>query len=285
MRKRHTVHTELPRTVLVHGDGAFLHLLADRSADMVLTSPPYFDEDKTGPLLEERVYRQTQTPVVRQQLAEFAQSLVPVFNEAVRVLRPGGVLALQTKDIRYGGFLLSLAETHRQLIEARGLCLLTRVGWRKFSHRLRRSASFQKTQAVGSFLADETEDFLIFTHPCGLRQREGERVAITGERVAITAEEAHCWSSPLWESPGAGGAATHPHQAPSEPIRRLIQLYTLPGDLVVDPFAGHATTLIEAARLGRCSVGYELDEARAHVAQAKIERLWERDLQKKRRGQ
>lgn len=270
--------TELPRTVLVHGDGAFLHLLADRSADMVLTSPPYFDEASTGPLLEERVYRQSQAPVVRQQLAEFAQSLTPVFSEMARVLRLGGVLALQTKDIRYGGFLLSLAETHRQLIEAQGLCLLTRVGWRKFSHRLRRSASFQKTQAVGSFLADETEDFLIFTHPCGLRRREDER-------VAITAEEAHCWSSPLWESPGAGGAATHPHQAPSEPIRRLIQLYTLPGDLVVDPFAGHATTLIEAARLGRCSVGYELDEARAHVAQAKIERLWERDLQKKRRGQ
>ena len=40
----------------------------------------------------------------------------------------------------------------------------------------------------------------------------------------------------------------------------LIKHYTKPGDMVLDPFAGAATTLLAAALLGRKATGYEIDE-------------------------
>ncbi len=59
----------------------------------------------------------------------------------------------------------------------------------------------------------------------------------------------------------------HPAPYPAELARRLIQLYSYAGDLVLDPFAGSGTTVCEAARAGRQGVGVE---ARAdYVARAR----------------
>ena len=43
--------------------------------------------------------------------------------------------------------------------------------------------------------------------------------------------------------------------------RRLIKLYSYPEDLVLDPFAGSGTTLVASKRLGRNSVGVEINAA------------------------
>ena len=51
----------------------------------------------------------------------------------------------------------------------------------------------------------------------------------------------------------------HPVQKPIEIMKSLIELSSLPGDLILDPFAGSATTLIAARELGRSSIGFELD--------------------------
>ena len=42
---------------------------------------------------------------------------------------------------------------------------------------------------------------------------------------------------------------------------RFIELYSILGDLVVDPFAGHGTTLVEARKLGRRALGYDLEQS------------------------
>ncbi|MEM6331908.1 MAG: DNA modification methylase [Planctomycetota bacterium] len=51
----------------------------------------------------------------------------------------------------------------------------------------------------------------------------------------------------------------HPTQKPLELAERAIQHTTKRGDLVFDPFLGSGTTLIAAARLGRESVGLEIE--------------------------
>lgn len=45
----------------------------------------------------------------------------------------------------------------------------------------------------------------------------------------------------------------------------VVRDYSRPGDVVVDPFAGHATTLLAAHRLGRVALGAEVDPD-AHAA-------------------
>lgn len=50
----------------------------------------------------------------------------------------------------------------------------------------------------------------------------------------------------------------------------IVRDYSRPGDLVCDPCAGHATTLLAAQKLGREFVGAEMDETRYNVGLRRI---------------
>ena len=53
----------------------------------------------------------------------------------------------------------------------------------------------------------------------------------------------------------------HPTQKPLDLIKRLVELFSNEGELVFDPFAGSATTLIAAATMNRKALSYERDPA------------------------
>jgi site-specific DNA-methyltransferase (adenine-specific) len=53
----------------------------------------------------------------------------------------------------------------------------------------------------------------------------------------------------------------NPTAKPPELVSLLIELFSNPGDLVLDPFAGVGTTLLCARAMGRYGVGIEMDEA------------------------
>jgi hypothetical protein len=71
---------------------------------------------------------------------------------------------------------------------------------------------------------------------------------------------------------------------PANVVRALIERYTQPGDLVVDPFCGSGVTLIEAGKLGRRAIGIDINAiaallTRVSVASidlAELQRHWER---------
>lgn len=50
----------------------------------------------------------------------------------------------------------------------------------------------------------------------------------------------------------------HPTQKPVNLLKKLIEIYTDPGDVVIDPVAGSGTTLRAAKELGRNSYGFEI---------------------------
>jgi len=50
----------------------------------------------------------------------------------------------------------------------------------------------------------------------------------------------------------------HPTQKPVELLKRLIEIFTDPGDVVIDPVAGSGSTLIAAERLNRKAYGFEI---------------------------
>jgi DNA modification methylase len=60
------------------------------------------------------------------------------------------------------------------------------------------------------------------------------------------------------------GNRLHPTQKPLEALRPLIESFTAPGQLVLDPFCGSGSTLVAAQELGRDWLGIELD-ARHHA--------------------
>ena len=60
---------------------------------------------------------------------------------------------------------------------------------------------------------------------------------------------------------------------------RAIDLLTKPGDLVLDPFCGSGTTLLESAIRGRNSIGYDLNPLAVLITQVKITPVESRQLQ------
>lgn len=61
-------------------------------------------------------------------------------------------------------------------------------------------------------------------------------------------------------------------QKPVDLMRAIVRDYTSPGDLIVDPHGGSATTLIAAAMEGRRAIGSEMDPATYEKARARLAR-------------
>jgi site-specific DNA-methyltransferase (adenine-specific) len=55
------------------------------------------------------------------------------------------------------------------------------------------------------------------------------------------------------------GNRLHPTEKPVSALAPLIECFTRPGELVLDPFCGSGSTLEAACRLGRDWLGIELD--------------------------
>lgn len=62
----------------------------------------------------------------------------------------------------------------------------------------------------------------------------------------------------------------HPNQKPVAVLKRLIEIFTDPGDVVIDPCAGSGTTLRAAYELGRNAYGFEVDGKFYKAAQEKM---------------
>jgi len=54
-------------------------------------------------------------------------------------------------------------------------------------------------------------------------------------------------------------------------LEAFIRVYSAPGDLVVDPFAGGGSTLVAGIRLDRQVVGYEIDPASIEIIRTNLE--------------
>lgn len=65
----------------------------------------------------------------------------------------------------------------------------------------------------------------------------------------------------------------HPTQKPVPVLERLIEIFTDPGDVVIDPVAGSGTTLLAAERLGRKSYGFEIKKEYCRAFEERIRPL------------
>ena len=52
----------------------------------------------------------------------------------------------------------------------------------------------------------------------------------------------------------------HPTQKPVNVLKRLIEIFTDPDDIVIDPVAGSASTLRACLELGRSCYGFEISK-------------------------
>jgi len=73
------------------------------------------------------------------------------------------------------------------------------------------------------------------------------------------------------------GRRIHTQQSPVALLLRIILSSTMPGDLVLDPFAGTGTTLVVAHQLKRKSIGIEIDPLYVEVIKKRLQHIREAD--------
>lgn len=69
---------------------------------------------------------------------------------------------------------------------------------------------------------------------------------------------------------GRGRRIAHPCPRDLSHVRWLVRWFSLPGELVLDPFAGSGTTLLAAKEHGRDALGWESEPAWCELAEARL---------------
>ena len=106
--------------------------------------------------------------------------------------------------------------------------------------------------------------------------RNGCQQDENGKNIRGTGHMIFNWFN--WEKDGKDIPKIHPAQKPVAVIKKLIEIFTDEGDVVIDPCCGSGSTLRAAAELGRSAFGFEID--RTFYTRAKNEMLvFEKDNQ------
>jgi DNA modification methylase len=154
--------------------------------------------------------------------------------------------------------------------------VLPDVLWRKPSNAPNKFMGSGMLPA-GAYVTYEHEYVLLFRRGDKRLFRTAEAKAAR-QRSAFFWEERNRWFSDLWsdlrgtrQAMGDKAARQRSAAFPFELPFRLINMYSLYGDTVLDPFVGTGTTMAAAAVAGRSSIGVELCESFAPVALHSLE--------------
>jgi len=238
---------------LLQGDARRLEGIAPGSVALVLTSPPY-------PMVPQWD-AQFRSLGARNQ-AEMLGILAGAWRACHRVLVPGGLLAVVIGDaLRRGEDGFRLWSNH-----AATLLDAERVGFRPLPYILWKKPTNRPNAYLGSgFLPPNAYvtldcEFVLLFRKGDLRRfppRDPRR-----ERSRFRRAERDRWFSQVWEDVRGArqrGPTGRTGAFPAVLAERLIRMFSVVGDTVLDPFAGTGTTLWAASGLGRDAVGVELD--------------------------
>lgn len=98
--------------------------------------------------------------------------------------------------------------------------------------------------------------------------RNGCQTDENGKNIRGTGRMVFNWFE--WEKDGKGIPKIHPAQKPVKLLKKLIEIFTDEGDVVIDPCCGSGTTLRASYELGRNSYGFEVDRNFCNLAKEKM---------------
>src|SRR5215467_13648827 len=224
--------------------------LQNETVHLVVTSPPY-------PMVA--IWDQFFSEASAYTYDQMHEYLFQVWKEVARVLVPGGIACINIGDAtRSKDGVFHLYPNHSRVIErfeGLGLVSLPYILWKKPTTK-------PQYKGKGAFLGSgflppnayvtlDMEFILIF--------RKGELRSFPPKdpdryKSKFTKKERDEWFSQVWNVTGARqnilGLERRVAAFPEEIPRRLIRMFSILGDTVLDPFLGTGTTLAVAIELG-----------------------------------
>ena len=255
---------------IIIGASQNMEQLENNSIELVVTSPPYpmiemWDDimSNQNPEIQTSLYKNEGSSAFELMHLE----LDKVWAEVERVLIPGGFVCINIGDATRtisGEF--ALYPNHSRIISAfqkLGIPNLPNIIWRKQTNAPNKFMG-SGMMPSGAYVTLEHEWILIFRKG-SKRQFKSDIEKLRRKESSFFWEERNIWFSDLWDLKGIkqkiDNSETRKRSAafPFELPYRLINMYSLQGDTVLDPFLGTGTTSLAAITSNRNSIGYEID--------------------------
>ena len=245
-----------------------LKCIESNTVGLIVTSPPYYD---MRGVMKYKNYD------------EFLDKMESIFLEMYRVLKPGRVFALNVpdgyiyneKDYDVGLDLYYIARKKCNFRDEEKIIWVKPTGMnsgasKRFGNFLKYSYPFYyKPNRIFEFL------FILTKGPMtkitmGHRSKRLEESRVVGDMKKFNSNVWHLGTSSQdnpWNYKFDDSA--HTAMYPQDLSDLVIQLYTLKGDVVLDPFLGSGTTLESARTLERSCIGIEMREELVHLIKTK----------------
>jgi site-specific DNA-methyltransferase (adenine-specific) len=259
------VAPDLPGDGCINGDARDMSHLPDNSVALVVTSPPYFAGKQY-----EVALGQGGVPT---DYVDFLRLLRDVFVECVRVLEPGGRIAVNVANLGRKPYRSLSADVIRILQDDLRLLLRGEVIWQKGEGASGNCAWGSYSSAANPVLRDITERVIIaskgrFGRAKSIDQRANEGLP---HESTLAPDDFMNSTLDLWRiDPESARRVGHPAPFPVALPEQLIHLFTYRGDLVLDPFMGSGSALVAAKALGRRWAGYDTDADYVAIARERL---------------
>ncbi len=253
------------------------------SVDIIITSPPYYnikDYSKNG-------YQNMQHSEISDNdigglnnYNEYIASLLLVWKECYRVLKPNGKLCINVPlmpilkkelNTHYNRHIFDIqSDIQHSILNNTNLFLLDIYIWNRTNSS--KKLMFGSYPYPRNFYAQNTTEFIT------VYVKDGKPVnnipSDIRECSKLSQDEWIEYTKQIWNIPVPNkndvAYGRHPAIMPEEIPYRLIKLFSFIGDTVLDPFAGSGTTLKVAMYLDRNFIGYELYSNYQDVIMEKI---------------
>jgi DNA modification methylase len=251
------------------GDARGMSHIPGESVHLIVTSPPYWT-------LKKYPEREGQLGCVSD-YDRFLKDLDAVWAECYRVLVQGGRLVIVVGDVclsrrKHGEHMVvplhASIQNHCWQI---GFQNLAPIIWYKIANavfEVDNGTSFLgKPYEPNAIIKNDIEYILMQRKPGGYR-----RPSAAMRVLSVIGERNHRqWFNQILNLRGAS-TRNHPAPYPLELADRIVRMFSFVGDTVLDPFSGTGTTSIAAARWGRNSIAFEIENTYQRIA---IRRLTE----------
>ena len=245
------------------GDSRALNKIEDKSVQLIITSPPYW---------QLKDYGSNNQIGFNNSYEEYINNLNLVWMECERILSEGCRLCINIGDqfarsVYYGRY--KVVPIRTEIIKfCEKMDYMGAIIWQK--------ATTMNTSGGGAIMGS-------FPYPRnGILKIDYEFILIfkklgnppkptleQKENSIMTKEEWNQYFSSHWNFSGVK-QSEHIAMFPEELPKRLIKMFSFAGETIFDPFLGSGTTSLAAKNLGRNSIGYEINKEFESIIKEKL---------------